>query len=355
MTPMPLCRAAFVFTLFAVLAMSGAALSAAADDRRDRLIAALDLSTTDPDAGFAALKALADTGYARALERLGAFHLRGTGTPRDADAAIDAYRQAVAAGYDRALVPLGRALARAGRADAALDALTRAVDADVPGAALALANAHATSALGALSRPGAGWNDLVALAGTGDTRAQITLLQAALRIGRDVPDRAAVLARLTVHADAGNGRAAETLLAYYRRTGRSPRAHLPERLRLLDHPGLRARIRAEEQLHIAAANQARQFWRVSSKIVQAQSGPAFERALVVTAQLNKNAYVFALQRELPPLGYPAGRVSGVLTRPTLNAILRFCRDRGIAPTCRQGPLKSVAVKAIAAELAILRR
>lgn len=322
---------------------------------RDRFKAAIALMDTDPPAGFAAMESLAADGYPRAFDRLGAFAQRGMGVPADMVQAVAYYETAIEKGYEKSLISLGKALIKMDRPADALRALTTAQKADLAGADVALAVAHATRGLGRASDPKQGWTTLSSLAQAGDRGAEINLLYVASVTDHQIDTAQPILESLTAKADAGDGRAAEMLLRYYRMVAPGRRATLRERERLAEHPGIRDRVRAEEQLYLAAINTPGQFWTASDAIVRPQTGDAFARGLVVTARINKNAYVRILQKELPPLGYGTGRASGYLTGRTLRAVLRFCRDTGIRSECKLGPLKSQAIKAIAAELTKARK
>jgi hypothetical protein len=53
---------------------------------------------------------------------------------------------------------------------------------------------------------------------------------------------------------------------------------------------------------------------------------------------NKNAYVYVLQQGLRDAGFYNGALDGYLTRQTIAAINRVCRQEGVEETCAQGPL-----------------
>lgn len=72
---------------------------------------------------------------------------------------------------------------------------------------------------------------------------------------------------------------------------------------------------------------------------------------MVTAKINKNAYVRLLRAELAALGYAAGVSGPYMTAPLVRANAAFCREAGIAEACVQGPLKASTIKAVAAALA----
>ncbi len=321
-----------------------------ADTARLRYDTAMDLAATDPAAAFRMIEALAQQGDARAMDRLGHFHVAGIGTAPDLHAAITQFRRAVAHGRTRSQLPLGANLLRAGDADGARAALQAATTADIPGAAATLAWAHATHAFGATSDAGAGLATLTTLAHGGDRIAQLRLVALVAKTGAEVAGLDAVLTALDARAMTGDMRAAETLLVYLRKRGH-PRHDLAQRQRLLALPGLRTKAAVEEGLHIAARTHGSRFWTVSEDIVNDAPADLYARGLLTTYKINKNAYVRLLQKDLRALGYAPGRASGYLTSKTINAFTEFCRDRGISSACRRGPLNWVALQAATRALA----
>lgn len=322
-------------------------------DVRAQFAEAMALHASAPQDGIAALLALAQAGYGRALDRLAYFHLTGQSVPRDPHAARALYAEAVAAGHSRSLVSLAKVemtLGAFAEAQTTLDLARAAGDAR---AEPTLAWAHATGRLGPRSDPAAGLARLRSLAAENNREAQL-LLPAALISNPAAPGLSAPLRdRLEDRAAQGDARAAEALLRYLRL--RADPTGTPEaRVALLETPGLRPKIRIEEALHLAAVQQAHRFWRAAEEIVATAPPAVLPRALVVTARLNRNAYLRLLQKELDALGYDTGAPSPYLRAPLIRAINRFCRDRDIALACKPGPLKSTTIKALAAELGTAR-
>jgi tetratricopeptide (TPR) repeat protein len=328
--------------------------SAAADlTEKQRFAAAMTLHATDPQQSITALKTLSQEGYARASDRLGYFSLKGLGVAQDTEAAITYYKQAIANGRDASLMSLGKVYMSDGQYRQALDTLTQASEAGHLKADAVLAWAHATGRLGPLSLQATGFDRLVVLSGTGLREAEMYLLDAAVRLHRRPANLNQVLGALHSRHAAGDTKAAEALLRYYR-AQRHPRGTLKMRQTLLRTEGLRDKIRVEEGLYLARdANPAR-FWLLSEDLVASAPADVYARALSVTARINKNAYVRILQDELRQLGYPVGRASPYMNAPLIRAVNRFCRDSGVAAACTAGPLKSATIKAVAAELATRR-
>ncbi|MFY0680503.1 MAG: SEL1-like repeat protein [Thalassovita sp.] len=352
------CRSALVPVLtmaLTVMMICPAPLNAASGAFKEQLYAALDLQDSDPGQSLQRLSDLAAEGHPRAIERLAYFTLKGIGTPADIGQAITLYQRAVTLGHDRALVSLAKAQMSQGAHEAALRNLTQAVSKDVRGAEVNLLIAHAAKRLGPLSNPHTAWPELLTMANTGDYTAAMGALYAATKTKRKLLDDQQIVRLLTTHADDGNGKAAGALIRHYRLTHVAPAKHVMDRVALLDHSDLSATTRTEEALHLAFVQRPSTFWTGSEKILRAAPSDAYARGLSVTASLNRNAYVRVVQKELTALGYQPGRANGYLHTPTLRALGQFCRDQGIGPLCRQGPLKSAAIKAVAAQLAQARQ
>lgn len=327
--------------------------AAAAQTDKQRFAAAMAQHATDPQHAIATLQALSAAGYGRASDRLGYFSLTGRGMPQDTDAAIAYYQRAVADGRSASLMSLGKVYMRVGQHQQAIDTLAQAGDAGHIKAAAVLAWAHATGRLGPLSQPTAGLEQLVTLSTSGLREAEMYLLDAAARQNQRPRTLETVLDALHTRHEAGDAKAAEALLRYYR-AQRHPRGTLAMRQSLLQTAGLRDKIRVEEGLYLARdANPAR-FWLLSEDLVASAPADVYARALAVTARINKNAYVRILQQDLRQLGYHVGRPSPYMNAPLIRAVKRFCRDSDMAADCIAGPLKSTTIKAVTAELAARR-
>ncbi len=316
--------------------------------------AAMALKEDAPSQAAQALRALSGEGCGRATGRLAYFQLNGIGLDEDPDAALALYSQAVEQGQTNALVTLSKLHMRRGAPETARVLLDLALDEGVRNAPAVHAWAHATKRLGAASDPEQGWQDLAHLAEAGDRTAELSFLAALTKEPRRKAKVDQVLQQLHDRVAEGDAKSAETLLRFYRIRGHS-RGTVAVREALLTTPGIRDKIKVEEGLYIALLLRPRHFWTEAETIVRSAPNDVFARALVVTAKLDKNAYVRILQKELTGLGYRTGRASGYLTRPTIRSVNQFCRDTDIAPECRFGPLKSTVIKVVSRELAGARK
>jgi hypothetical protein len=320
---------------------------------KQRYSQATKAQASDPSRAAAELRVLADEGYARAIDRLAYFHLKGIGVEKDAETSVALYRQAIAEGNTKSLISLGKVHLTIGEPEMAEAALLRASEAGIAKADATLAWAHATGRLGTRSDTSKGLEDLRRLAAADLQEAQTHLL-AALIAQPDQPLMIkSVLSRLHSRVMSGDSKAAEALLRFYRLRGH-PMGTTKVRAELLETPGIRPKIKTEEGLYLALNLQADHFWLASENIVRSAPNGVFPRALSVTARLNKNAYVRIVQLELEALGYKTGRPSPYLNATLIRSINEFCRDNGIQKDCKYGPLKSTTVKALAAKLAELR-
>ncbi|MGR3491277.1 MAG: hypothetical protein ACU0DW_04405 [Shimia sp.] len=335
------------FALALILSLSAPAVEALSNaEAKAHLSHALSLS--DRAEGARQLTALAGIGMPAAMDKLAGAYAKGRGVVQDTDRAVALYHRAVATGRLKALLSLGKTQMAAGRYAAALTSLERAVEADVKGAEATLAWAHASGRLGSLARRTEGWAELRAMAG--DPQADLLILNILNKRQQRMAHPNALLSRV---AETGTGKAAEALATYYR-LHPHPNGTPQVRAKLLTHPDMREKVALEEALYLARDTEGHRFYGASEAIVDQAGAETYARLLTVTGKINKNAWVRLLQRDLARLGYAPGRISGRLTARTIRATNRFCRDRGITKACAYGPLKSVAVKAIATELASLR-
>ena len=224
------------------------------------------------------------------------------------------------------------------------------MDLEVASALTTRAVAHVRGQFGADSDPDAGWADLAVLALSGDRVAEINALRQLGQGAREGVDEDEIVRRVTARADEGDQWAAETLLYFYRVRDMDGMDALAERKRLVAMPEVRARIATMEGLYIAYADDPGSFGEVSAGILDTARPEDFAAALRATARLDRNAYVRAVQNQLRARGYYGSRGSGRLTQPTIYAINRFCRDKGIEDACFHGPLASKAIRAIAGAL-----
>ncbi|MEM9250296.1 MAG: SEL1-like repeat protein [Pseudomonadota bacterium] len=327
------------------------ALALTKAEARAAYSAAEALRDTDALAAFDAMARLSDAGDGRATSRLAYYTLRGIGTPEDPARAAALYEKAVQQGHTRSKLSRAKVLMMQGQGEIAAPLFEEAVADQIQGAPAEAAAAHALSRLGALSRPEAGWRDLQALAQAGDPSAELTLLRVAARRQQvALADAAALLARVHARAEEGEGRAAEALLPYLRGPGRASTGSLAVRQAMTTHPGVRPQVSVTEQLYLAAELQPHRFWRAAEEIVHGAAPAARERGVVVTAKINRNAYLWVVEPHLQALGYDLRGRRGYLNRSHIRALNAVCRSAGASVDCRQGPLKSVSIKRVAERL-----
>lgn len=289
---------------------------------------------------------LADQGYARALRKLGRFHLKGSsdaGLPQDADRAIDLLKRSVAEGSTSARRDLGLALLNAGRAEDALKAIRQAAASGVPGAQADLANGHYRQLFGALSDKAQGRAQLAKLAEAGDAYAAKYALRHHERKSRRITemDLPKVLGALEDHADAGSGLAARTLARAYRKLSfliPDNRAKLATLVR--DHSvELGPEPLAAEQVSVLYDKNDHRASRIAVlDYLEGLDGPGYASGALRLRSIERQAYVFLVQKELAARGFYSGPVSGIANRSTIRAILSFCDAQGYSETCIHGPL-----------------
>ncbi|MEM1428338.1 MAG: hypothetical protein AAGG09_02660 [Pseudomonadota bacterium] len=312
--------------------------------------AAEALRDTDPAAAFRTMEGLAGQGEGRALARLAYYHLKGIGTAADPHLAEGLYAEAVAAGHARSLLSRAKLLMRLGETDSAVELFDAAVAHSVKGAAAERASAHAQGRLGAASAPDRGWRELHRLAASGDTVAELALLKTAVRRREPAGDEAALLSRVAARADAGDGRAAETLLRYLRGPGRGTEGALEARVALVEHAGLRPVVEVEERLHLSSQLEPAYFWLNAERLIMEAPAVARARALIVTAQINRNAYLWVAEDRFRALGHDVRGRRGYLTASRIRATNAICERVGSAETCRRGPIRMGTIKAVAPAL-----
>jgi TPR repeat protein len=354
----------FALSLSALMACSTAQVAGAAgaglsEKERYAQAEALRLGSAgaaDAEGALDLMAALAQDGNSRAQARLAYYYLKGIGGPVDQEAAALWYQAAIAGGRDSARVSYAKLLAAKGDTAEALLQLDLAVEAGLSKAQVLRASYHYQGRFGDLSDRAFGQAALTELAQAGDMAA-IQVVLRAVHEGADFEVDAAGLTQQLLgfarsdQAKAG-GKAAETLLRVWR--GQAGADMLALRTEMLAHPSLRARARAEDGLMLAHDSEdARAFRTAAQQIVAQASGADFERALYVTSRLDQNAYVHVLQEELRSRGYAVGPTTGVFNTRTLWAVVAFCKDTGIQPQCRLGPMRARVIKTIVGELAAM--
>lgn len=324
-----------------------------AETAKQRYERAMQSLGSDASLTMSQLVPLCSEGYGRACNKAGYLTQKGTGAKRDLSQAKTYYLIAIEAGHLKSFISLGKLHLEIGENAEAIEAFEQAADAGLVKGTAILAWAHAAKRLGRLSDPESGWNTLKQLAQTGQRDAEILLLDVVSRTKNKTADIDAIVKAVHVRWRNDDAKAAEALSRYFRIIGHR-RGTLAVRSALLETHGLRDKVRIEEGLYLAAAQHPGNFWSLSEKMVRSAPKAMFSRALVVSAKIDKNAYVRIIQKELGALGYPVGRPSPYMNRPLIRSINAFCRDHLKSHTCRYGPLKSTTIKAVAAKLAAIR-
>jgi hypothetical protein len=193
------------------------------------------------------------------------------------------------------------------------------------------------------------------LALAGNIRAQNALLRLIERgMGPTIGDLEGVLRLAEQAASSGKAGSVEQLLRLYRVRPKIARNTVSKREALLRDFGHRIRpdVAAIERIYRLHETQLppryyAQMW----EIIVAAQRDKLARILPGLIRINRNAYVYVLQKELRLQGYLKRRPNGLMTSSTIRATAAFCRDENITGICRLGPLKGIAAKAIAASLA----
>lgn len=149
----------------------------------------------------------------------------------------------------------------------------------------------------------------------------------------------------------GDPKAAETALVYLTRVEPD---EIDRRLALFEVPGQSTIIRSSQEIALARSMRPSEFWLEADRLLRLADPNALERAAVATFRMNRNAFYFFLQGELSNLGYAPGPIDGILGPSTIQAIERFCRDRGIWDSCAHGPERIETVRSLANQLAMVR-
>lgn len=174
--------------------------------------------------------------------------------------------------------------------------------------------------------------------------AALALLLAAPAFGQD-------LGALRAAADAGDRDAALDLLDGLINGSDAQPRDLEEASRLLD---LYAEVLTPNQvelrrylIYVGAASAAPDYFRQVAIGFDAQAPSQKRAALRRTLRLDRNAYVFVLERELAARGLHPTPPDARLDDATLRSILGFCASVGILAECQRGPLRRDTARAIA--------
>ncbi|MEM9709945.1 MAG: hypothetical protein AAF871_14280 [Pseudomonadota bacterium] len=237
----------------------------------------------------------------------------------------------------------------------ALAAIERLVAMEDPLARYRLARWHINGALGEASAPEFGRELMRGLLAEGDVAAT-TYASYQLETGAlgalDAEAIAVVLERAAV---AGDGAATRALARAYRThdfTDGKAR-HAAVLARYGDAIGPDSRVIEEvyaaydERDHRGSRNQA-------AEILAAASGDGFVDGMMQLRSLERTSYLYVLQREMAALGLYRGRINGLLTNTTIQALLDLCRAEGFSETCAEGPISIPSSQAIVEAIALRR-
>ncbi|WP_415922264.1 tetratricopeptide repeat protein [Tateyamaria sp. SN6-1] len=318
-----------------------------ANETRIRFEAIRASEHVDAGAATQAMVALAEQGFAPAMDRVGYYHRHGVGTPKDLLWAHRWYVRAVASGHPWSTASLARVEIELGLEQAAHHRLKIAIRDGKPGVHRLFATAHIDGKFGRSSDPDTGRAVLERLSADGDVEAARDLMQRInwRRLNNPAP---APVVDLVVQAGLRwDPRFAEPALIYLSRYGGREHDAMTLRSRLIDVPGIRHRVVAPERIRLAAVRSPQRFWSQAEIILGDSSGEGFVRAAITAFWINKNAWVRVLQSELRQSGYYSGQINGRMTKRTIRAQNRFCRDAQIWTVCSKGPLTGATVRAVA--------
>lgn len=88
-----------------------------------------------------------------------------------------------------------------------------------------------------------------------------------------------------------------------------------------------------------------------ARAIDGLSSPPKAEELAALGASDPNAYVYFLQDFLSSKGIYAGPADGMLTKPTIGAIVRYCREAGVEATCSRGPLLPESIAAVSGAVA----
>jgi TPR repeat protein len=300
-------------------------------------------------AGLAAIGELAANGQASAFVLLGDLHSRGEAGRIDGAVAVAAYKEAAARGRAEAFIRLGH-LYRDGVVVPASE--RRAVGYYQQAAALGdsfalyvLGRAHVDGVFQRIGSPRMGFEILQRAEREGVPEAVVALSSSYL-LGRGVQqNRRRALSTLEEAMDNGNIAAARYLIAIYRDRqpdGRPPavRRNLLMAKRYFD--GIKSRLPASvlayENLMFEASSLSR---REHSRLYDRLQEMAPDDRLSFIRQIRNidpSLYVSLVQTKLSDLQLFRGRRGGSPTSATIQAMMRYCNQKGVPQACRGGPL-----------------
>ncbi|CAN7441413.1 hypothetical protein LJR016_002833 [Devosia sp. LjRoot16] len=271
--------------------------------------------------GVTYLSRAADAGDVGSLVRLGGLLRDGVVVPKDLQRAAGYLLRAARAGEAEPLLALADDYldqpAGAAELNPGVELLREAASADVPGAAVSLAEA------------------LVTGRGT-------------------LPDGAAAAAVLEVAVGRGDAGAGLALIQLYRRgaTGLPPQPKEAQRVYDTVATSLPAQQAIAEKLMLTVGSSG--LPRSSSDLAEsfALLEPAVKADVLLEMRgLNENGYVFLLQSEMRDRGLLVDEdPSGQLTKKTIRAMMTLCTQAGGEDACLAGPMSEASGKVITSAL-----
>lgn len=292
----------------------------------------------------------ANGGHIPSLMRLGDLYRSGADDGLELANAIPWYEKAAEAGNAQANYRLGE-IYRTGidgtpQLDLALTNYERGAEAGNTQALMRLARGLLNESL-ASGRAAEGYALLQKAASEGVSGASVYLAEAQLEGTGTAADPQAGIATLTAAAEGGDISAARYLIQLYT-TGRlGVRTDIAAARNVLDQIGTRAEpaIVSYESVIVATA-EGGDYAPIGDSFAGLDAGMK-QSALSRVYSMDRNAYVYLLQRRLQDLGHYSGNLNGLMTSSTISAINQLCADHDIVSSCRLGPLSNIARRSIA--------
>lgn len=331
-------------------------------------------------------KSAADLGDASAAYRAGDYLRAGEVVPRDISAAVSYYEIAAAGGNTPSLMRLGDTY-RAGSADGLnlsdavpwyekagaagnaqayyrLGEIYRSGLDGTPQPDLAVANYQLAADAGntpalmrlaqgllngnlASGRESEGFALLQQASADGVSGASLVMATAQLEGTGTTTDTQAGLATLGAAADAGDVSAARYLIQLYTSGRSGVRVDLAEARNVLDSLSTTAdpAVASFETVIVNTASKAG--FTPIGDVFGTLDAPMKQSALNRVYAMDRNAYVYLVQRRLTELGLYSGTLNGLMTSSTITGINQLCATHDITNACRLGPLSSTARRSIA--------
>lgn len=284
-----------------------------------------------------------------ALTRVGKLYLGGDLGKVYPEGAIAAFGSAVALGYAGGLVDLAQAQMAGGHFEDALASMDKAVQLQVPKARYRYARWHIDGDFGHASDRAAGTSMLKTLIAERDLDAAMFASYRYVDGPKEVRDIdiESILAILDDAVETGDETAARILGRALRKLDMpSAKARYAKLLR--EHGDLLGDIPVHQRINaLFDPNDKAGSQEMAVQLLDPAKGEDFSKGLLMLRSIEKNIYVYMVQRELRSQGIYQGDLDGMLTNKTLSAMIDFCKQAGINKSCVQGPFSIEASRAIA--------